>query len=1277
MTAAVGVAGALLLYAAYPERALEWHMSRAAQTDPVLTLLLRAYTRLEPDNVDRRIALFRQLLAEGRFGEAERALAPLLVHADQIVRGAALRLRFDLVERAVMAMRPGSAERTAGMERLAGLMQELTSEGISTRELSRNVQRLLDADAEARAELLAQHRALEKWDMQPADPSQSPAPRGEAARESGEPAASGAAVNGSSRAASSGAEAPADSRDQATIAPAPRPAGPVERARVLLGEGKHVLAAQAYLQAMDAAPSYELRRRYFLEALRTYQAASKFDEAFAAANASGQPFMRDLVVVEFLVRLGRAANRPDIAERYVRIMLRLSSSGPRAPLAGHERSLVAAAMRWVIAEAHAAEEDLSISLPFDDARYLLAFEVFLANKNQTAARQVAAEAVRRAPRDPQWRKRYAQVSEWDGQAHLALQQWLAYAEMTEADDGWAAVKRLAAPLFDHEIELKLLARERKQRPQDLKLISATVELHERLGTPDKAVEFLREILREQPRRELFMLLAELAHRMGRDELALETYDALIARFGQDADVAIKQAVIAYSIRQVERAWRFIERAKDVAHRAHVEYWRMYASLAELTAKFDAATHGFRVLAGRPDAEAKDFEGLISVLQGRFPLEAGRVALIGYERFGRLDWLMIALQLNSEQRNWTGFRNALGLVRDADWAKLRADARFLVLRAGFYQATGAERLALSDLLQAFDLSPRDQSVRQSLLWALLSMRRVDVLRNVVVRWHKDAEANRELWAPFAAAYMLMNEPKKALRYYTKLVGTGASRSNDYLLLVSFAGALEQAGDVERAWRVRRHVWTQLRDPETLKQVRDPARLRDLKRTTAQLAMSFAPGDAASKLIGELLYTHGATEAGIDPALKELALSWLLSAEAHDAAGAWYLRQYARDLAANRDRPYWAMLSIALANDDRPAVAKLLDEQADLLPLGDRVEAAARLGRTAQTFALAREWLERYPDNSDAHERFTSLAMTDAEQLVAEIKRTQIGALRSTDTALRGRLELNGVKLGLGIDRRQQASRDVDTLVGVPGVDQTFEASAQIERPLGKLGLSLTRRDALAPHTGARLEWTRQRERWSGQLSAGLRQRANESMLLRLGGMKDSVEGNISYRFTKYDSMNAMLRFDRFASQNRVRLGSGRVESLEFAHAFRLEYPDARVRVFASRNQFGKTGTTDPAFARFSPDGSVPDSDAVIPRRYILRGVGVSLGLAQEGNYTRAIRPFADYSVTKNSAFGHGQSLRIGAAGNVFGRDQLSIYFNYSRGARGTRDVTREIAVRYAW
>lgn len=1275
MTATVGVAGALLLYAAYPERALEWHMSKAEQTDPVLTLLLRAYTRLEPDNVDRRIALFRQLLAVGKHVEAERALAPLLAHADRTIRNAALRLRFDLVERAVMAMRPGSPERAVGMERLDELVQELTREGVATHALTRNVQRLLAADVEARQEAEAQLRALERHDEQASEPRQASAP-GQTGERPAQREQAGVPAGDERAAGVSAGVGPEGGAGGGTGAPA-RPSGPLERARILLGEGKHVEAAKAYLQAMDAAPSYELKRRYFLDALRTFQAASKFDEAFAAANATGQPFMRDLVVVEFLVRLARAANRPDIAERYVRIMLRLSSSGARAPLAHGERPLWASALRWVIAEAHAAEDEISITLPFDDARYLLAFEVFLANKNQTAARQVAAEAVRRAPQDPAWRKRYAQVSEWDGHPHLALQQWLAYAEMTQAEEGWNAVKRLAAPLFDHEVELKLLARERKQRPDDLKLIGATIELHERLGTPEKAVEFLQALLRERPRRELFDLLAELAHRMGRDELALQTYDALVARFGADADVAIKQAVIAYSLREVERAWRFIERAREAAPRDHVEYWRMYASLAELTAKFDAATHGFRVLAGRPDAEAKDFEGLISVLQGRFPLEAGRVALTGYERFGRLDWLMIALQLHSEQRNWNGFRAALSLIRDEHWTALRADARFLVLRAAFYQATGADQLALADLLQAFNLAPRDYSVRQNLLWALLAMRRVDVLRNVVVRWHKDAEANRELWAPFAAAYVLMNEPKKALRYYQKLIGKGPARSTDYLLLVSFAGALEQAGDGERAWRVRRHVWTQLRDPDTLKQVRDANRQVELRRATAQLAMSFAPGDPASKLIGELLYTRSASAEGIDPALKELALSWLLANEAHDAASAWYLRQYARDLATNRDRPYWAMLSIALANDDRPAVAKLLDEQADLLPLGDRVEAAARLGRTAQTFALEREWLERFPDNSDAHERFTTLAMSDAEQLVAEIRRTQVGVLRSTDTSLRGRYDLGGVKLGLGIDRHNQATRDVDTLAWVPRIDQTVEASAQIERPYGRVGLSLTRRDALAPHTGARVEWSRQRERWTGQLSAGLRQRANESMLLRVGGMKDTVEANLGYRFTKYDSMNAMLRFDRFASQHRVRLGSGRSEGLEASHALRLEYPDLRVRAFASRNRFGITGAMDPAFARFTPDGAVPDPEAVIPRRYILRGVGVSIGLAQEGNFTRAIRPFADYSITKNSAFGHGQALRIGAAGNVFGRDQLSIYFNYSRGARGTRDVTRELVVRYAW
>ena len=58
---------------------------------------------------------------------------------------------------------------------------------------------------------------------------------------------------------------------------------------------------------------------------------------------------------------------------------------------------------------------------FDDIRYRLGYDVYLANKNLAAAWQVADKAISAEPTSLFWLERYAQVSEWVGKPseHLA------------------------------------------------------------------------------------------------------------------------------------------------------------------------------------------------------------------------------------------------------------------------------------------------------------------------------------------------------------------------------------------------------------------------------------------------------------------------------------------------------------------------------------------------------------------------------------------------------------------------------------------------------------------------------------------------------------------------------------------------------------------------------------------------------------------------------------------------------------------------------------------
>jgi hypothetical protein len=92
-------------------------------------------------------------------------------------------------------------------------------------------------------------------------------------------------------------------------------------AALSLADGQPAGAGRILLLALNLTRTEEQRRLLFLEAMRHFQAANRLDEALAAADRSLGSLRHDPVTLEALARLALAANRPDLAQHYVALLL--------------------------------------------------------------------------------------------------------------------------------------------------------------------------------------------------------------------------------------------------------------------------------------------------------------------------------------------------------------------------------------------------------------------------------------------------------------------------------------------------------------------------------------------------------------------------------------------------------------------------------------------------------------------------------------------------------------------------------------------------------------------------------------------------------------------------------------------------------------------------------------------------------------------------------------------------------------------------------------------
>lgn len=800
---------ALALWLALPGASLVERLSQSSRNDLLTVAYLRAWLAAEPDDLPLQLALARKHLGLGDWDAAIAALAAPSAARSPELRRDAQWLKMEVLERRHASAVPGSAERAEASARIAAQLATL-------------------ADLEA-------ERARDAGVLEPLW----------------------------RRALASGDTALVRRLFEARTRLAPPPGTPLDAWHAqLAGEaerlGDPVEAARLRWAAFDAADTDDARRAHLFAAVRLLQSADRTAQAFADADARVGRLRADAGLMKFMVRLAMSAGRPDQADRYAREMLKFA-------LLEQLRALERAAdddapvLRHVSIEDADATRPARPQLPFDDATYALAYEVFLANRNVNDAFEVAAAAVRHAPEDAGWRRRLAQVADWSGRPVAALEQWLWLARHGGDARDWARVEQLATGLRDGAAMLEAL-RVRAARGSDEALELRIAKLLEDEGDPRAAIAWLEEriaargVARGQALLERQVALQEA---LGEIDAVLRALDRADAEAGPDPMRAMRRAALLLDRGDVRGAFGSLQRLRDrVAslpaapelQRApgdteRITWWHLYARLAEQLQREDDADFAYRRLVslGRagPD-ELAEWSGLLehrslraAAVVAEYAWHAGRRPLHGDRAFSL--WLRLA-----------DFEALDRIGKDMDsgqLAVLQRDVGYLQALSTHLQALGDDEGARRALQRALELAPGDATLRAGLMWMLLAQRDARTLRSALQQGEGRAAREPALWGVHAAGWMALDEPQRALHWFVRQARRGG---DDYLWQLGYADCLEQNGMADAAWTVRRRAWTELRGLPATDRDASPWR----RQAVLALASRFAPADSARAALRRL-------------------------------------------------------------------------------------------------------------------------------------------------------------------------------------------------------------------------------------------------------------------------------------------------------------------------------------------------------------------------------------------------------------------------------------------
>ncbi len=893
----------------------------------------------------------------------------------------------------------------------------------------------------------------------------------------------------------------------------------------------------------------------------------------------------------------------------------------------------------------------------DDLEWLQqAFVVTLAAGDLQQAWTLGQELYARQPDDALLRQ-LAQLGEWAGHPAQALPLWIDLARSSGAPADYEHAWQLSGQLFDYPQMSNLLVELAEIRPLNLPELKALVFALEMQARPEEARDWLGLYVQRRPaERDAWRMLAQINRNMEHlhDEALAWAGMARRHRLTETERIAWAQA--HWLQFEPQQAWDVLaslplDKARSVAF---LELRSELAQALELDAEQVATLE--LLLARHTQLSNDQSTQLLQLYLQNNPQKALQMAVEDWRKGKSLNRLVLALQLAEQQGEWALLDSLLQEAQPLA-AQLQGEPVYWqvrISRAAHHGDTDRLDRLLAQLLEQFP----DQSWAIELyLWSQIDRQHSAGLALLLQEWRPLARAEGSLWLPFASAYSLLGNVQQALYWFRLYV---RANPDDQLALAAYADSLEQAGQADSAWRLRRYLLAQWRrnppDDESLQ----PERYVTYLRLLASVS-----GVQRARQVSQRALLATDKSVAQKPLLEAWFERWIAQLETLNRAGgidAWlgWARQRGIKVDSN------TRLQSALRSVRREELQKWLAQGG--LPADSRAEIWLRLGldQRAQKESLQALNAQR----SAAQDR------TLRGQAQGVLERQPRGLQIGWQDRDFGGLRQQGTQLAMasGIGDRYWSLQAADSRYS--DSDQLYTSrlgheqavTVALETPAAngawRVAGELVQND-FAEHQGlglARNWWVSD----SDALTLGLDwQRAtDESGLLHALGMRDSLQAEGQHALSGRDQVSWRLARNYFSTFDGDDLGDGWAAGLDLSHNLLAHEPQWTVRTGVSWQENSPVEQL-PDYLLRSNGGVLLDDTSVtdlLPDRFGEVYVGSSWQRGTPGALNRA---WPQFTWKLDSTVGwqwpdqsFAWALEAGVGVEVLGDDELALLAGYN-------------------
>ena len=1007
-------------------------------------------------------------------------------------------------------------------------------------------------------------------------------------------------------------------------------------------------SAQAWRSAFEATDDPDRRRDAALAAL---DAAQQTNDRSSLRLAEGfiESYPEDPTFLDIGIEMALANNRLDLAQQWSREYVALRPD-----------------------DENGLERDAQIAL---------------ARNQLKAAMDGLQRLVDRNPDNESLRAQLARVQVWNGQSAAALANYKILARQHPNDDYDNQIIDIATDLNDLSAVLAALSRIQSRHPLNPSQRRMLVDVLNSEGDPDRAISMLSNWVRSGSMdRDLWVRLATLQELNGDTESALATWNTIGERFGRSLDETQARGRLLARQWELERALavlRSLPEKPGTRTEAERYYWETLGELAWNQNELVPAREAYYQL--YLDRRL-DENGYLRLVQSAAETDRLDLAM----EVTRTDWQenqhaeVVVLMLGLAQRFE---RNALSrelIAMSETRPQLFAD------NADYWQLYGDYHFEHRELdkarvayLRALALEPGDVSSRSALLYTLAESGRHDELARYTQAWAGGARNDPRQWPVFAMAYSELGQTRNALPWFDRAVRRD---SDNYLLVLDYADALERGRRFDSARRMREYALVELR-PRLMRNLQAQGKLTRTDREqnarilSAQANM-LGPEGRRAWLRRAL---DGRSGEDLTPTDIEMLLGYYLSEEEPAHSRYWLLQAHRRRVATED----WQQLAVALQANDQVAMQRILDgsREGGDIGIADRISALRQLDYRERALVLALNHErpnEPYVTGIDVVPRYAAELYQEMPQnFGTELIVRSISDLDVTSESVF--LRLSGERLSTRVELGARQLSAEDDLVDLDGLEDERFASVELNWR-ERRGMTTVRVGAVSTDAedtaqfGLRQEW-QVKSNVTAAVFLDYNSLADETGQLRALGLRDDIGIGLDWVLTARDSVSLQAEYSQFHSrEERNDLGDGYSVEASYQHSLMVgPTHQVQVRGFANTQQNFLEDDLPSDMAARLPAGT--ELDDVVPTRYTFVGAGVSFARGIPGEeYPVVASPRYRFDldagyVMPDNDFGVGANFAIGT--RILGSDELSLNIGLDQTGSNTQDNSYSGSIKYQY